>query len=146
MSLNANAQEFVPSLNANAQEFIPSSERYFENTFKSWDTIKTEKSEIIKKCDNNTQRVISVLSPNMSEQFMDYILSFIKYILKQYNPDVVEEYEFRGSIYTGISGFCILFLRIIEIMDEYNNNNNNNNNNTNNQDNKEENKDNDNDM
>ena len=34
----------------------------------------------------------------------------------------MEQYEFRGSVYVGLGGFCILLFRIIKIIDEYDNN------------------------
>ena len=70
-------------------------------------------------CDGNVHAVISVLSPNnLNLQFIDYIVSFVEYVLEHYNP----QNEFRGSIYTGIGGFCVLFLRLIQIIDQYNTN------------------------
>lgn len=84
--------------------------RFFDNPFPSFAQYR----------DNTGESYSSITNSN---QIMNYIFSRLQSMITNFPTDNATS-KYSGSVYVGIGGFCVLFLRIIQIIEEYKSNSN----------------------
>ena len=110
-------------------------QRYLKHNFKRFEDIMDNKMDNYNGNNDDLFYISRLLSNNndLIGNMAKYCKNDIIYLYNKYNDKYLRDNDrLKTTIYTGLNGISILFLRIILLIDKYNDTNNNDNNNNNN--------------